>query len=94
MPRLGFVWQRGHLIGSQLGGEGGANYNNLIPMSPASNILFRDEVENPIANAARNQCVFYWVWAGYVGDDLSPTRITAIAIGDGGLNLSKRIDNP
>jgi hypothetical protein len=84
----------GHLFGSQLGGTGGTNYANFIAMSTTSNLLFRDYYENEIRRAAETQCVLYWVWAGYIGDQYFPSGIYGIAIGDKGFMLPINLPNP
>jgi RHS repeat-associated protein len=50
-PADGEKWERGHLIGRQLGGV--SNGTNLIPQSFNANRRQRDEAENEIAKVAR-----------------------------------------
>jgi RHS repeat-associated protein len=61
-------WERGHLVGRQLGGP--SNGTNLIPQSGPANERQRDDVENKIGGLAREgACLVTVVLASYGNAD-------------------------
>jgi hypothetical protein len=75
-------WQRGHLLGTQLGGEGGSNWPNMAPMHLLVNKSVMVMCENRIAEYIKNcdDCVTYSATPVYSGNNLHPNYVLIVAV--------------
>jgi hypothetical protein len=77
ITQAGDSWQRGHLLGSQLGGNGHSTWANMVPLHLAANKSVMVMCENRIAEyiLACGDCVTYSATPVYTGNNLHPDYI-------------------
>ena len=81
------VWERGHLVGSKLGGAGGTEYRNMVPLYAKVNdpLMYR-QVELPLANLAlAGACMDYFVVPNYFTGHYYPDSLYVLAYAENNL---------
>jgi hypothetical protein len=75
-------WQRGHLLGSQLGGNGGSTWANMVPLHFDANKGVMVMCENRIKDyiLACGDCVTYSATPDYSGNNLHPNYVLLEAV--------------
>ncbi len=89
-------WERGHLLGSSLGGPGGSSWENMVPLYQYPNGTIFADCEKLVRMMVEtcNICVRYRATASYTGDSLKPNFITlTVASDDNAWVLRARITN-
>ena len=86
-PEEGTWWERSHLIAAQLGGTGGSNWQNMVPLYPVANDPGMENCEQYLRYLAKEcgHCVSVRVTAIYKNEnDLIPEQIVIIWASDQG----------
>lgn len=80
--RLGDIWEKGHLIGSRLGGAGRQQWRNMVPLYARANApTMYWEVEAPVADMAlAGACVDYLAVPMYDTDHYYPDNVLVVAL--------------
>lgn len=75
-------WQRGHLLGSQLGGNGHSTWANMVPLHLNANKSLMVMCENRIVEYinACGDCVIYSATPVYSGNNLHPNYVLLEAV--------------
>ncbi|WP_193374284.1 DNA/RNA non-specific endonuclease, partial [Nocardiopsis prasina] len=94
-PKVGrkYSYNRGHLLGAQLGGDG-TDQRNLVTMYRATNDPQMKKYENMVARSVRsNESIVYHVRPVYRGNAKIPDLIHMVAVGDRGTSFDVCITN-
>jgi hypothetical protein len=75
-PETGIVYDRGHLLGNQLGGPGD-DRRNLVPLYSTANRQYMRNIENQIADYIQETgvAVFYTATPEYDGSNPVPDEV-------------------
>jgi hypothetical protein len=81
---INFVWERGHLIGSKLGGAGGWDFRNMVALRAPANkqMYFGTEVLAERA-ALAGKCIDYLAVPEFDGTNWWPAKVYVLAVADG-----------
>ncbi|MEN3305959.1 MAG: hypothetical protein V7603_2161 [Micromonosporaceae bacterium] len=84
---------RGHLIASQVGGDGG-DPRNVVPLYHDANIAMRSFVETLVTRrVAAGERIFYVVTPHYSGNNVIPDYLTLYAQGNRSFSQTVRVSN-
>ena len=74
---IGQTWNKGHLIGSKMGGAGGSTWENMVPLYRRINSPWmRDIIENEaVTLALAGECVIYMAVPTYSGSAYYPSSV-------------------
>jgi hypothetical protein len=84
-------WHRGHLLGNQLGGPGGSDWRNMVPLHARANDPAMENCESLIRKVVEDcgTCVHFLATPIYTGNTVVPDRIIITIRSDDG-TFSKR----
>jgi RHS repeat-associated protein len=79
------VWDKGHLVASVLGGAGGTQWKNMVPLYRSVNYptMYWDVENRAQAAALGGGCVQYWVAPEYTGNHYFPDCVGIMIFVDG-----------
>ena len=84
-------WHRGHLLGNQLGGPGGSDWRNMVPLHARANDPAMENCESLIRRVVEDccLCVHFLAIPKYDNDPIVPSRVIITVKSDDG-SFSKR----
>lgn|GEM_PF-6111017 len=76
------VWAKGHLIGSKLGGAGGQEWRNMVPLYIKANFptMYKSVEEYAADLALAGACIQYLAAPAYVSDNYYPDALAIVVV--------------